>query len=296
MKKAIIIAAAGMLALSCGGNGMTGDAMGTFDAAEVIVSGEVPGRIVEFNVSEGDVLEKGQVAGLIDTLQLTLQKRQLLSNIAAIKSSRPDMDSQLAPIREQLAKSRQEHRRMQNLLRADAATEKQLDDIASAIAVLEKQLTAQETALANNMAGIDAQVEALQVQVEQLDDQLARCRITSPIAGTVLAKYAQAGELAAQGSPLMKVADMNDVHLKAYLTAEQLSQVALGQQVKVAADFGNDNLRYYDGRVTWISPRSEFIPKNVVTANDRANMVYAVKVGVPNDGFIKLGMYGQVVF
>ncbi len=295
MKRTAVIAAAGLIAVSCGGGTMKGDAMGTFDATEVIVSGEVPGRIVEFDISEGDVLEKGSVAGFIDTVQLSLQKRQLLSNIAAIESNRPDMDSQLAPYREQLAKSRQERARVESLLRANAATGKQLDDIVSAITVLEKQLAAQETAISNGLASLDAQIDALDVQVEQLDDRLSRCRIVSPISGTVLAKYAQAGELAPQGRPLMKVADMNDVYLKAYLTAGQLSRIELGQQVKVIADFGAGNLRQYEGRVTWISEKSEFTPKNVVTANDRANMVYAIKVSVVNDGYIKLGMYGQII-
>ncbi len=186
MKRIAIIAAAGLAALSCGGGGMKGDAMGTFDAAEVIVSCEVPGRIVEFGISEGDVLEKGQSAGLIDTVQLALQKRQLLSSIEALKNSRPDMDSQLAPYREQLAKSQHERARVESLLQADAATQKQLDDLVSAIIVAEKQLAAQETAISSGLASIDAQLEALGVQVEQLDDQLSRCRIVSPIAGTVL--------------------------------------------------------------------------------------------------------------
>lgn len=179
-------------------------------------------------------------------------------------------------------------------MKADVTTEKQLDDITSAITVLEKQLDAQRSALGNSLKSIDAQIAAARAQAGQLEEQLAKCRICSPIEGTVLAKYAQAGELAVAGKPLMKVADVNNIHLKAYLVSSQLPQVKLGQKVKVYADFGGDEKREYEGTVTWISDRSEFTPKNIVTSDDRANMVYAIKIAVPNDGYLKIGMYGGI--
>ena len=181
-------------------------------------------------------------------------------------------------------------------MESDAATQKQLDDAVSAVEVARKQLEAQENTLGKSVAGLDAQIAAARIQAEQISDQIARCRIMSPISGTVVAKYAQAGELAAQGRPLIKLADTDNIFLRAYLTASQLTDIKIGQKVDVSADFGAGNYRQYDGIVTWISDRSEFTPKNIVTSDDRANMVYAVKVAIKNDGYAKMGMYGEVRF
>lgn len=270
------------------------DATGTFDATEIIVSSEVAGAITEFDITEGVTVKKGEKVGVIDSTQLYLQKQQLLQNITVAEANRPAMNTQLAPLEEQLTKQIQEKKRIENLLKADAATQKQLDDINSAINVLEKQIAAQKNSLQNSLSGIDAQVEALRLQIAQLDDRLNKCIISSPIDGTVIAKYAQAGELTTAGRPLMKVADMNNVFLKAYLTSAQLMDVKLGQQVHVRADFGGGNYREYDGKIIWISDKSEFTPKNIVTSDDRANMVYAIKIAIQNDGYIKLGMYGEL--
>lgn len=272
------------------------DATGNFEATEVTVSSEVNGRIVEFPVTEGSIVSRGEEVGLIDTTQLHLQRLQIESNILALRSSRPDVEEQLAPVEEQLAKQQRERIRIENLMKADVATEKQLDDITSAIAVLEKQLDAQRAALGNSSKSLDAQTAAARAQLEQVKEQIARCRITAPIDGTVVAKYAEAGELAIAGKPLMKIADLDNVYLKAYLVSSQLPSVKIGQKVKVYADFGAGERREYEGTVTWISDRSEFTPKNIVTSDDRANMVYAVKVAVPNDGYVKIGMYGGVKF
>lgn len=285
-----------LLLTACSGSKSDYDATGTFDATEVIVSSEVAGTILEFNVTEGSQLEKGEVVGLIDSVQLYLQKEQLQQNIKAIEANRPVMSTQIAPLKEQLVKQRQEKTRVENLLKADAATQKQLDDINSAITVLEKQIAAQENSLNNSLAATDAQAAALKAQIAQINDRLAKCRIISPIQGVVVAKYAQAGELTSAGRPLMKVADMNNIYLKAYITSEQLTNVKLGQEVKVRADFGGGNYHDYDGKITWISDKSEFTPKNIVTSDDRANMVYAIKIAIQNDGYVKLGMYGEVKF
>lgn len=292
----VLLASLLLTATACNRNRSQYDATGNFEATEVIVSSEVNGRILAFPVSEGDVLTAGAEAGLIDSTQLHLQRLQIESNIRALRSSRPDVEQQLAPLEEQLAKQRREKQRVENLLQADVTTGKQLDDISSAISVLEKQLDAQRTSLQNSVTGIDAQIAAAEAQLGQLEEQLAKCRISSPIDGTVLAKYAQAGELAIAGKPLMKVADVAHIYLRAYLLSSQLANVKLGQPVKVYADFGKGSVRTYEGTVTWISDQSEFTPKNIVTADDRANMVYAVKIAVPNDGYLKIGMYGGINF
>ena len=284
------------LFFSCSRNGADYDAIGTFDATEIIVSSEVTGVILQFNITEGDKLTKGKQVGLIDSLQLHLQKQQLVQNIKVIEANRPAVSTQLAPLKEQLAKQREEKMRVENLLKAEAATQKQLDDINSSILVLEKQIRAQENLLGNAVAASDAQKSALETQIAQLNDRLAKCRIASPIDGIVLSKYMQTGELTSTGRPLMKIADMDNIHLKAYVIASQLADIKLGQTVKVRADFGGENYRNYEGKITWISEKSEFTPKNITTSDDRANMVYAIKISVQNDGYLKLGMYGGVNF
>ena len=285
-----------LMIAACSSNKNPYDATGTFDATEVVVSSEVAGAIRAFNVQEGTAVEAGEVVGVIDSTQLYLQKQQLEENMKAITANRPLVSTQLAPLKEQLAKQQQEKQRIESLLKADAATQKQLDDIESSIAVLEKQIAAQEKLLTNSSVGVDAQAGALSAQIAQIEDRLLKCRIISPISGVVLAKYAQAGEVTSQGKPLMKVADMDNMYLKAYVVSSQLIDIKLGQEVSVCADFGKGNIREYTGTITWISDKSEFTPKNIVTSDDRANMVYAIKIAVPNDGYLKLGMYGGVSF
>jgi len=284
------------LFFSCSRNDTDYDAIGTFNATEIIVSSEVTGLILQFDITEGDKLTKGRQVGLIDSLQLHLQKQQLVQNIKAIEANRPVISTQLAPLKEQLVKQHEEKTRIENLLKAEAATQKQLDDINSSILVLEKQIRAQENSLGNAVAASDAQKSALEIQIVQLNDRLAKCCIISPIDGVVLSKYMQAGELISAGRPLMKIADMDNIHLKAYVTSSQLADIKLGQAVKVRADFGGGNYRNYDGKINWISDKSEFTPKNITTSDDRANMVYAIKISVQNDGYLKLGMYGGVNF
>lgn len=290
---AALLAAAASFAVGCSGDRTQYDATGTFEATEVVVSSEVNGLILEFPVEEGTPVKAGEQVGLIDSTQLHLQMLQAKSNILALESSRPD-DSQLAALEEQLAKQKRERDRVEGLVKADVATAKQLDDIESAITVLEKQLDAQRRTLDNTQKSIDAQLAAARAQVGQLDQQLGKCRISSPIDGTVLAKYSHAGELAIAGKPLMKVADVNNLYLKAYLVSSQLPQVKLGQKVRVYADAGGGEKREYEGTVIWVADYSEFTPKNIVTSDDRANMVYAVKVAIQNDGYVKIGMYGGI--
>lgn len=282
-----------LLVVGCG-NRDDFDATGTFEATEVTVSAEANGRILCFDVEEGDSVEAAVPVGAIDTVQLYLQKLQLERQVASARSSRPDVRKQATALREQIAQQQTERRRVENLLKDGAATTKQLDDIDAQLKILQGQLDALLSTLHNNLASIDENSSAIELQIAQIEDRLSKCRIVSPVGGTVLAKYAEAGELAAVGRPLMKVADLGQVYLRAYFTSEQLSSLRLGQQVTVTADFGGDERIDYPGRITWIASESEFTPKSIQTRNSRANLVYAVKIAVKNDGRLKLGLYGEV--
>ena len=282
-----------LLVVGCG-NRDDFDATGTFEATEVTVSAEANGRILCFDVEEGDSVEAAVPVGAIDTVQLYLQKLQLERQVASARSSRPDVRKQATALREQIAQQQTERRRVENLLKDGAATTKQLDDIDAQLKILQGQLDALLSTLHNNLASIDENSSAIELQIAQIEDRMSKCRIVSPVGGTVLAKYAEAGELAAVGRPLMKVADLGQVYLRAYVTSEQLSSLRLGQQVTVTADFGGDERIDYPGRITWIASESEFTPKSIQTRNSRANLVYAVKIAVKNDGRLKLGLYGEV--
>ena len=293
MKRIFIYCALPLLTAACGRSGDF-DATGTFEATEVVVSAEATGRILRFDAEEGDVLEVGRQVGSIDTVQLYLQKLQLERQRASVVSNRPDIAKQAASLREQIAKQQTERRRVENLLRDGAATTKQLDDIDAQIKVLNGQLEAQLSTLRNNAASIDENSSSIDLQIARIEDQLAKCRIASPVAGTVLAKYSEAGELASVGRPLMKVADLDRIYLRAYFTSDQLAGLKLGQEVTVTADFGGDSRIDYPGRIVWIASESEFTPKTIQTRDSRANLVYAAKIAVENDGRLKIGLYGEV--
>ena len=270
------------------------DATGTFEATEVTVSAEASGRILAFDVNEGDRIAQGQTVGTIDTVQLYLQKMQLERQIASVRSNRPDISKQVTALREQIAQQEAERTRIKRLLDDGAATTKQLDDIDATLKILNGQLEATLSTLRNNTASIDENSSSIELQIAQVEDRLAKCRIVSPVTGTVLAKYAETGELASTGRPLMKVADLDHIYLRAYFTSEQLAALQLGQEVTVTADFGADEQYEYPGRIVWIASESEFTPKNIQTRNTRANLVYAVKIAVENDGRLKIGLYGEV--
>ena len=285
-----------LITAACGSGMPDYDATGTFETTEVLVSSEVSGKFLWLDVEEGTVLEAGQQVGVVDTVQLYLRKKQLEASVKSVEGQLPDILKQVAALKEEIATAEREKRRVENLLKAGAANQKQLDDAQAHLEVLQKQLVAQGSTLLNSRESLTWQSSSVGVQVAQVEDQLMKCHITSPIAGTVLAKYAEAGELATMGKPLFKVADMEQMYIRAYITSEQLSQVKLGQKVTVFSDYGNDERKEYPGVVTWISDRSEFTPKTILTKDERANLVYAVKVAVKNDGYLKIGMYGGVVF
>ena len=269
------------------------DASGTFEATEIIVSSEVNGKILSFDVKEGQTLKENQQIGAIDSVQIYLHIKQLQKNISAIKSRHPEIQKQIAVIEQQIATQKNERQRIENLVNANAANQKQLDDINAQISLLEKQLDAQKSSLTITTKGLNEDISTIEVQIEQLDDQLKKCRIINPIDGTVLVKYTEANELAASGKALYKIADIDNMIFRAYLTSGQLTKTKTGQKVKVFADFGEET-REYEGNIEWISAKSEFTPKTIQTKDERANLVYAVKIGVKNDGYLKIGMYGQV--
>ena len=293
MKRIVYIAAV-VLAASCGTEAEF-DAQGTFEATEVVVSSEATGRILNFEVEEGMAVEANQMVGVIDSVQLHLQRKQLVAQQSALLGSRPDVKKQVAALREQIAKQNEELRRVENMLKDGAATKKQKDDIEAQIKILESQLDATLSTLDKNTSTINNNSAALEAQIAALDDRISKCRIISPIGGTVLVKYAEAGELASVGKPLMKIADLDNIYLRAYFTSDQLAKVNLGDEVKVVADFGGEERYDYTGRVAWISSESEFTPKTIQTKDSRANLVYAVKIAVENDGRLKIGLAGEVV-
>lgn len=293
----------------CKGKENVYDASGTFEAVETIVSAEATGRIMEFKLEEGQMLKAGEKVGYIDSLPLYLRKKQLEAQIKATGSKLPDIAAQTNVYKQQLAVSQtrldnllHEQKRIQNLLKADAATPKQLDDINAQISELQKQLevisrqdAAQASVLRTQTSGLRADVVPLYVQIEQVNDQLAKSRIVNEVNGTVLSKYAEASEMAVAGKPLYKIADLTTIILRAYVTGDQLTNVKLNQAVKVLVDEKEGNYRELPGTVEWISDKAEFTPKTIQTKDERANLVYAVKIRLKNDGLLKIGMYGEVI-
>ena len=298
------------LIVSCTDNDNAYDASGSFEVVETIISAEATGTIEAFNVEEGQILKAGEVVGYIDSTQLALKKKQLEAQIKAMGSRLPDIAMQTGYYKQQLAAAeislgnlKREQTRIQNLVKADAATLKQLDDINAQVDESEKQLmvikkqdAAQVSALKTQSSGLRSDVLPLLAQIEQLNDQLGKCRIINGPAGTVLTKYAEANEMATTGKPLYKIADLTTVILRAYITGDQLAKVKLNQKADVKIDTGKDSVKHYNGLVEWISDKAEFTPKTIQTRDERANLVYAVKIRVLNDGALKIGMYADVKF
>jgi HlyD family secretion protein len=285
-----------MMAPACNTNEKAFDASGAFEATEIVVSSEISGKIMELTLEEGDYLKAGACLGYIDSMQLYLKKRQLSAGLKAVDIRKPDIHKQIAALEQQVATARTEQQRMENLVKANAGNQKQVDDIVNQIKYLQKQLDAQYSNLDKTAGSADAEKESLLYQIMQLDDQLQKCRIINPQTGTVLQKYAEPGEVTVAGRPLYKVAEIDVLFLRAYITAGQLSQLKQGQAVRVFADYGTDGRREYPGTITWISDKSEFTPKGIQTKEERANLVYAIKIAVKNDGFLKIGQYGEALF
>lgn len=281
---------------SCSNTATDHDASGTFEAVEVIVSSEASGVIHAFNITEGQTISANEVIGYIDSTQLYLKKKQLMAQVTALLSKKPDVKVQLAALTEQLKQAENEQQRITRLVKADAATSKQLDDANAQVAIVKKQISAQESALGITVNSLSEETLPLTVQIEQLNDQLAKCRIVNPVKGTVLTKYAEANEMTAVGKPLYKIADLSYLTLRAYATGDQMPAVQTGKEVTVLVDNEQGTYNKYSGQVEWISDQAEFTPKTIQTKDERANLVYAIKIRVKNDGKLKIGMYGEVTF
>lgn len=279
---------------ACGGNEKAYDATGTFEATETTVYAEQSGALLSFSVNEGDHIEAGKEVGLIDTTQTWLKIRQLDATKEVYQSQKPDMERQIAATRQQLSKAQQDEQRYRELVADGAAPSKMLDDASSQVKVLQKQLDAQISSLSTSTRSLDKQTVAANVQIEQLRDMLRKCHIVTPTKGTVLEKYVERGEFVAIGKPLFKIADTEQMFMRAYVTSAQLQNIRIGQKVKVFADYGDGQKKAYDGTVSWISSRSEFTPKTILTDDERADLVYAVKVAIKSDGYVKIGMYGEL--
>ena len=272
------------------------DATGTFEATETTVAAEQAGTLLTFSLEEGDNIEAGTEVGLIDTTQLWLKISQTEASKAVYQSQKPDQEKQIAATRQQLAKARTEQQRYKELVADGAAPSKMLDDASSQVQVLQRQLDAQVSALQTSTNALSRQMDAADVQVRQLRDQLLKCHIKSPASGTVLEKYVERGEYVTPGKPRFKIGGVRHMYLRAYITSAQLKNVKTGQKVKVFADYGGGQKKEYVGTVTWISSRSEFTPKTILTDDERADLVYAVKIAIETDGYVKIGMYGEVRF
>ena len=296
MKYTIIILLITFIVVSCTKNKNDFDATGAFESVETIISTEAAGTLLQFNVEEGQVLSANQPIGIIDTTQLYLRKKQIEAQIDAILGQKPDIPVQIAALQEQLKQGELNQQRLKNLVKADAAPQKQLDDANTQIEVIKKQIDALTSTLDISSETVNRNVPPLEKQIAQLNDQLRKCRIINPIHGTVLTKYAQQFEIAAPGKALYKIAELDTIILRAFVTGTQLSQLKLGQKMTVQVDDGSQKMKAYSGLVFWISDKSEFTPKTVQTKEERADLVYAIKVRVVNDGFLKIGMYGEVKF
>jgi HlyD family secretion protein len=279
---------------ACGNNEKEYDATGTFEATETTVFAEQNGALLTFDVNEGDTIGADCQVGLIDTTQTWLKIQQTEAMKAVYQSQKPDTERQIAATRQQLAKARQDEQRYRELVADGAAPSKMLDDAMSQVKVLQKQLEAQMSSLNTSTQALDKQTAAADVQKAQLQDMLRKCHVKTPVKGTVLEKYVERGEFVSVGKPLFKIADTESMYLRAYVTSAQLQHIKIGQQVRVFADYGDGQRKEYAGTVSWISSRSEFTPKTVLTDDERADLVYAVKVAIKNDGFVKIGMYGEL--
>ena len=283
-----------LLMLSCKQAPQLYDASGSFEAIETLIPADASGIIQQLDIREGQVIDSAQIIGYIDSTQLHLRKKQLEAQIKAVLSKKPNISRQLAAYQVQLDQARHELARIDRLVKADAATPKQLDDAKSMVAVIEKQMEALQSTLSITSEGLSQDTGPLFTQIAQLNDQIRRCVITNPVKGTVLTTYAEPFEMAVPGKPLYKIADLSSIILRAYITGDQLTGRRLGDQVTIMVDDTSGTYKTYNGTIEWISDKAEFTPKTIQTKDERANLVYAMKIRVANDGYLKIGMYGEV--
>ncbi len=292
----ILLAAISLLLFSCNDGKLKSDAAGNFEAVETMVSAEANGKILSFTLTEGEVLKAGQLVGYIDSTQLYLTRLQLMQSRKAILTGRPDIQTQLESLQKELANAISDRNRIQNLVKGEVASQKQLDDANTRVEVLQARIDAQKSALSTSSNTLTEQGGTVEVQLAQVEDQLRKCRIINPVAGTVLVKYVEPFEMTTQGRPLYKIADLDNLYIRIYVSETQLSQIKLGQKVDVLIDADRKEFKKYEGTISWISSKAEFTPKIIQTKEERVTLVYAVKVLVKNDGYLKIGMPGEVNF
>ena len=310
MKKIFLSASITFLLASCSDHKKDYDATGTFEATEVTVAAKSSGELKSFNLSEGQNVQANQVVGKIDDFQLqqkqeelTATEQQLDENASATSSRQLNIQEQLASLSEQISNEEKEQKRYAELVKDGAVPRKQLDDINNHIKVLQRQydatrnqINSNNTSLKKQALAINAQKQGIKAQKRQIEDQINNTQISSPISGVVLEKYVEKGEFVSTSKPLFKVADTKTMFIRAYVTSKQLKNIKLGQKAIVMADYGNGQKKQYNGIITWISSRSEFTPKTILTDDERADLVYAVKIQFQNDDYVKIGMYGEVKF
>src|SRR5579859_4095760 len=289
-------AAVTLFVASCSSGSTDFDATGNFETDELIISAEASGKIMSLSVQEGESLKANQVVGFVDTIQLFLRKKQLQYSIQAVLAKQANTSVQLSSLLEQLATAAKEKKRIENLLKSDAATLKQLDDANAQILVLQRQMDALNSTLSINNASLRSEALPLKAQLDQIQDQIKKSAVVNPIGGTVLTQYALENEIVNPGKALYKIADLSTLTLRAYISGNQLGGISIGQPVKISVDATDGKYKTYDGVIAWVSDKAEFTPKTIQTKAERANLVYAMKIKVKNDGYLKIGMYGEVKF
>lgn len=292
----ILLSVISFLLFSCNNGKLTSDAAGNFEAVETMVSAEANGKILSLTITEGEVLKPGQPVGFIDSTQLYLNKMQLMQSRKAILTGRPDIKTQLESLEKELSNAISDRDRIRNLVKGEVASQKQLDDANTRVEVLKARIDAQKSALSTNSNALTEQGGTVEIQLAQVEDLLKKCRIVNPVAGTVLAKYAEPFEMTAQGRPLYKIADLENLFIRIYVSETRLSQIRIGQKAEVLIDSDEKGFKKYEGTISWISSKAEFTPKIIQTKEERVTLVYAVKVLVKNDGYLKIGMPGEVNF
>jgi HlyD family secretion protein len=291
MKKLQIIALAFLALGACENGKQKSDAYGNFEAVETIVSSESAGKLLAIEVKQGDKIETNKLIALIDTTELILKKQQTLAQLSASETKKQNVTAQINVLKEQKKNVETTQQRISKMFTDKAATQQQMDDVNGQVNVLDKQISSTNT----QFQLITSEMEVVKRQMDLLDEQLTKCRIKSPISGTVLETYLETGELATPGKPILKMADLSNLELKVYVSGAQLPQVKLGNDVKVLIDSGSNEMQAFTGKISWISSEAEFTPKIIQTKEERVKLMYAVKVVVANNGILKIGMPGEVV-
>ncbi len=282
--------------VGCGSNVVEPDAYGNFEAVEVLISSQANGEIISLEIEEGDILSANQVVGLVDTAQLYLNKLQIRELIRSVRAKLPNIAVQIDVLKEKLANAEFEQKRFKRLVASGAATQKQYDDLVATVDLIKKEIAANTSSLTIQQKGMLSEIPPMLANIEIIDDKIENSLVISPLNGTVLTKFAYRGELATHGRPMFKIADLEKLICRAYISETQLSEIKLGQSVDVFVDNQSEKTKQYKGEITWVSSKAEFTPKIVQTKEQRVNLVYAIKVMVPNDGYLKIGMPAEVKF